>query len=55
MTFEQSFDVVLINDDLEQTLKQAEQIVALLQEIPEGKGDELLDLLTNRINPVGGG
>ena len=30
---------------------QAEQVVALLQDIPEGKADELLDLITNRINP----
>ena len=30
---------------------QAEQVVALLQDIPAGKGEELLDLLTNRINP----
>jgi aconitate hydratase 2 / 2-methylisocitrate dehydratase len=30
---------------------QAEQVVALLQDIPAGKGDALLDLLTNRINP----
>ena len=30
---------------------QAEQVVALLQNIPSGKGEELLDLLTNRINP----
>ena len=30
---------------------QAEQVVALLQNIPSGKGQELLDLLTNRINP----
>ena len=31
--------------------KQAEELVALLQDIPAGKGQELLDLLTNRINP----
>ena len=31
--------------------KQAEEVVSLLQNIPAGKGDELLDLLTNRINP----
>ena len=30
---------------------QAEQVVSLLQDIPSGKGEELLDLLTNRINP----
>lgn len=31
--------------------EQATQLVELLQNIPEGKGEELLDLLTNRINP----
>lgn len=31
--------------------EQATQLVALLQDIPAGKGEELLDLLTNRINP----
>ena len=30
---------------------QATEIVALLQDIPAGKGEELLDLITNRINP----
>ncbi|MDD7986086.1 bifunctional aconitate hydratase 2/2-methylisocitrate dehydratase [Lentisphaera marina] len=30
---------------------QAEELVSLLQNIPSGKGEELLDLLTNRINP----
>ncbi len=31
--------------------RQTEELVALLQDIPTGKGEELLDLLTNRINP----
>lgn len=30
---------------------QAAQVVKLLQNVPAGKGDELLDLLKNRINP----
>lgn len=30
---------------------QAAQVVELLQNVPAGKGDELLDLLKNRINP----
>ena len=33
------------------TKKQTEQVVELLQNIPEGKGQELLDLFKNRINP----
>ena len=30
---------------------QATQVVALLKDIPAGKGEELLELLTNRVNP----
>ncbi len=33
------------------SVEQATQLVELLQNIPAGKGEELLDLLTNRINP----
>ena len=35
LTFEQSFDVVLINDDLENTLAKAEQIVLEFLEVQE--------------------
>ena len=35
LTFEQSFDVVLINDDLEKTLAKAEQIVLEFLEVQE--------------------
>lgn len=31
--------------------EQAQEVVKLLQNIPSGKGEELLDLLKNRINP----
>jgi aconitate hydratase 2 / 2-methylisocitrate dehydratase len=33
------------------TNEQASQVCDLLQQIPSGKGEELLDLLTNRVNP----
>jgi len=33
------------------TLAQATSVIALLQDIPKGKDDELLDLITNRVNP----
>lgn len=33
------------------TAEQATAVVAMLQNIPEGKGPELLDLLKNRVNP----
>jgi aconitate hydratase 2 / 2-methylisocitrate dehydratase len=33
------------------TEEQATEVVTLLQNIPAGKGEELLDLLTNRVNP----
>ena len=33
------------------TAEQAKEVVTLLQSPPEGKGEQLLDLLTNRINP----